>query len=127
MDSYELNSIVNEDLYCSSTQEIDNASNVIKHVVQELPNFEDFEGSSNEGKECDGDDEYLPPSGDPKENKQDDDNFPPNKDFQGTNDDCPQSEDFYGTNDDFIENGCTNNDDGFLHRKDSNRMNDDFL
>ena len=110
MDSSELNSNVNEELYCSSSQDINNARNVIKHVVQELPNYEYFEGSSNEGQECaddDDDDEYIPPSGDPKDNKQDYDNFPPSEDFQGTKDDCSQSEDFDGTNDDFTEHACT--------------------
>ena len=69
MYSSELNSNVNEALYCSSSQATDSASNVIKHVVRELPCSEDFEGSTNEGQECEGDDdddEYLPPSGDPK-------------------------------------------------------------
>ena len=50
MDSSELNSNVNEELYCSSRQDTGSARNVIKHVVQKLPNSEYFEGNSNEGK-----------------------------------------------------------------------------
>ena len=67
MDSSELNSNVNKELYCSSSEDTGSASNVIKHVVQELPNSGDFEDTSNERQECDDDDddEYLPPSGDP--------------------------------------------------------------
>ena len=57
MDSCELNSNVNQALYCSSSQDIGSASNVIKHVVQKLPNFEYFEGNHNEGKECDATDD----------------------------------------------------------------------
>ena len=70
------------------------------HAVKELPNSEDFEYISNEEIECDGDEtdnEDQPPSEDPKYSKQDDDCFPPSEDFQGTN-----------------------NDDGFLHSRDSN-------
>ncbi len=89
MDSSELKSNVNEELYCSSSQDTSSASNAIKHVVEELPNSEDFEYTSNEGKECDGDetdDEDQPPSEDPEDGKKDDDSFIPSEDFQGTND-----------------------------------------
>ena len=130
MDSSELNSIVNEDLYCSSTQEIDNASNVIKHVVQELPNSEDFEDKSyNEGQECDSDDdhdEYLPPSGILNTIRKTMKILLQARNFKAPSDDCPQSEDFDGTNYDFDENSCTNNGDGFIHNDNSNGMNDDF-
>ena len=100
MDSSEENSNVNEEMYSSSSQDTGSASNVIKHVIRELPSYEDFEDTSKEEKECD-DDEEVPPSGDLKDSKQYDDNFPPSEDFQGTNDDLPESEDFQGTNDDF--------------------------
>ena len=47
---------LNEELYFSVSEAIDcNASNAIKHIDEELPNYEDFEGTTNEGEECDGD------------------------------------------------------------------------
>ena len=130
MDSSELNSNANEDFYCSSSQDTSSASNVIKHVVEELPNSEDFEYTSNEGKERDGDendDEDHPPSGDPKDSKQDDDNFPPSEDFNGTYDEFPSSEDFNGTDDDFGEDEDINNGEyDFPPSEDFNGTNDGF-
>ena len=54
MDSSEENSNVNEEMYSSSSQDTGNARrNVIKHVIRELPSYEDFEDTSKEDKECD--------------------------------------------------------------------------
>jgi len=130
MESYESSSNINEELYFSSSQDTRSASNVIKHVVQELPNSEDFEGTSyNEGQECDSDDdddEYLPPSGILKTISKTMTILIQARTFKAPIDDCPQSEDFDGTNDDFDEHSCTNTGDGIIHSDNSNGMNDYF-
>ena len=130
MESYESSSNINEELYFSSSQDTGSASNVIKHVVQELPNSEDFEGTSyNEGQECDSDDdddEYLPPSGILKTISKTMTILIQARTFKAPIDDCPQSEDFDGTNDDFDEHSCANTGDGIIHSDNSNGMNDYF-